>query len=237
MIIWAPLFVGLNAILVLTSPPMPDAVEITVGSWLAAPIPGGAEGITALLVDHENRSDENGTAILQYVYEFRMTPRLTLMLFRSPRYDMIPRACARGMTWARVTALAFAAAVTADHLSFCFPKLLLIFRAGLHQQRHRRQHAAGFGHQRWPSGRRNQPAAAKLITFVHEFRRALWLHRRQRHRPYETGYGMPGGNQEPPSLLSALCSLGVQLSTRSAGVGANAGVGLSHRWVLISRRP
>ena len=30
----------------------------------------GAEGITALLVDHENRADENGTAILQYVYEF-----------------------------------------------------------------------------------------------------------------------------------------------------------------------
>lgn len=70
MIIWAPLFVGLNAIPCWRRRGVPDAVEITMSGLLGGAHLRGAEGITALLVDHENRADENGTAILQYVYEF-----------------------------------------------------------------------------------------------------------------------------------------------------------------------
>ncbi|MDQ7100104.1 hypothetical protein [Serratia sp. MF2] len=56
---------------VLTPPPgVPDAVEITLSGLLGGAHLRGAEGITALLVDRENRADENGTAILQYVYQF-----------------------------------------------------------------------------------------------------------------------------------------------------------------------
>lgn len=56
---------------VLTPPEgVPDAVEITMSGLLGGAHLRGAEGVTALLVDHENRADENGTAILLYVYEF-----------------------------------------------------------------------------------------------------------------------------------------------------------------------
>ena len=56
---------------VLTPPTgVPEAVEITMSGLLAGAHLRGAEGVVALLVDHENRADENGTAILQYVYQF-----------------------------------------------------------------------------------------------------------------------------------------------------------------------
>lgn len=49
---------------------VPDAVEITMSGLLGGAHLRGAEGIVALLIDNENRADENGTAILLYVYEF-----------------------------------------------------------------------------------------------------------------------------------------------------------------------
>lgn len=56
---------------VLTPPEgVPDAIEITMSGLLGGAHLRGAEGVTALLVDHENRADENGTSILLYVYEF-----------------------------------------------------------------------------------------------------------------------------------------------------------------------
>ncbi|CAI1025224.1 hypothetical protein [Serratia quinivorans] len=48
----------------------PDSVEITLSGLLAGAHLRGAEGVVALLVNHENHADENGTAILQYVYDF-----------------------------------------------------------------------------------------------------------------------------------------------------------------------
>jgi hypothetical protein len=48
----------------------PDTVTITMSGLLAGAHLRGAEGVVALLVNHENRADENNTAILQYVYDF-----------------------------------------------------------------------------------------------------------------------------------------------------------------------
>lgn len=56
---------------VLTPPDdRPNDVEITLSGLLAGAHLRGAEGVVALLINHENHADENGTAILQYVYDF-----------------------------------------------------------------------------------------------------------------------------------------------------------------------
>jgi len=49
---------------------VPEIVTITMSGLLGGAHLRGAEGITTLLVSRENRADENGTAILQYVYQF-----------------------------------------------------------------------------------------------------------------------------------------------------------------------
>jgi len=49
---------------------IPEIITITMSGLLSRAHLRGAEGVIALLVDHENRADENGTAILQYVYQF-----------------------------------------------------------------------------------------------------------------------------------------------------------------------
>lgn len=49
---------------------VPDSVEITLSGLLGGAHLRGAEGIVALLADSENRTDENGTSILLYVYNF-----------------------------------------------------------------------------------------------------------------------------------------------------------------------
>ncbi|MGO4743241.1 hypothetical protein [Serratia quinivorans] len=48
----------------------PDEVAISLSGLLAGAHLRGAEGVVALLVNHENHADENKTAILQYVYDF-----------------------------------------------------------------------------------------------------------------------------------------------------------------------
>ncbi len=55
------------------SPPpgdRPDAVTVTMSGLLAGAHLRGAEGVVAMLIDHQNPADEIGTHILQYVQDF-----------------------------------------------------------------------------------------------------------------------------------------------------------------------
>ncbi len=55
------------------SPPpggRPDAVKVSMSGLLAGAHLRGAEGVIALLVDHQNHADEIGTTILQYVQDY-----------------------------------------------------------------------------------------------------------------------------------------------------------------------